>query len=188
MTSTTTQPPSEVAQQPEPSPRRNRGLIVAVVVLAVIAIGLGIALVAQTAGDDDSAAIPDDIQAVLDEYLVIWETHDYEALQALVTDDFRHVNYQGVFEEIPYRDVRTIEMQAWMGRTEPPPNLQIERVGEPIVRGDGPWYVSIAENWDGSVPGIRHAYISTYVVVDTDGELRIDDIYSAWQVVNLEDG
>ena len=31
MTSTTTQPPGEVAQQTEPSPRRNRGLIVAVI-------------------------------------------------------------------------------------------------------------------------------------------------------------
>jgi len=105
------------------------------------------------------------------------ETFDYEGMQALVTDNFRRPFYQGgQFGSPAFRGVRTIEF--WDFMEDEDPLFEIERVGEPIVRGDGPWYISVAENWEKPGEGLREEVIYTYaVVLDTDDVLRIDDAY-----------
>ena len=180
MTSTITPPPAEVVRPADGSPRRSRGLLVAVAVLAAIVVGLGVALVAQSNDDGADTTVPSDVQVVLDEYLIAFETSDFEALQAVVTEDFRRpwfqgdpfgsTHYQGRYDLEDFRDL--VDEEA--------PVFEVERLSDPIVRGDGPWYVSFAENWEYPAQQVRYEAIYTYaVVVDTDGVLRIDDAYWA---------
>jgi hypothetical protein len=188
MTSTIEHPPSELAQPPDQTPHRNRPLLIAIAVLAVIAVTLGIALVYQSSNDNDgTAAVPEDVQAVLDDFLVAMETYDYEAAQTLVTTNFRRPWYEGdPFGPTPYRAVWTIE--DWDFFEDEDPIFEIERVGDPIVRGEGPWYVSVAENWKYPAQQLQYEAIYTYVVVvDSDDVLRIDDAYWAGHGVVMDD-
>lgn len=180
MASTITTPTTDVVDERTTAPGRgpNRGLQIAVAVLAVLALGLGIALAFQLTEDDTSATVPDDVQAVLDEFLVAMTAHDYDAVTQLVTADFRRPWYEGdPFGPTPYRDVYRLESYEFMRDEEP--IFEAERLGEPIVRGEGPWYVSYAEDWHYPDQQVTYEAIYTYVVVDLDGELRIDDGYWA---------
>jgi hypothetical protein len=55
-------------------------------------------------------------------------------------------------------------------------NFQIERFGEPIVAGDGPWFVTVGEVW---IPDTfnRSEGTASYVIVDDGGTLRIAKYY-----------
>jgi len=188
MTSTIEQPPSELAHPPDQSPHRNRALLIAIAVLTVIAVILGIALLFdRSSSDNDSTAAPADVQAVLDEFLVAMETYDYEAMQALVTRQFRRPMYEGdPFGSTPYRSVMSIDYWDFFEREDP--IFEIERIGDPIVRGEGPWYVSVAENWEYPDQQVVYESIYTYVVVvDTDDVLRIDDAYWVGHSVVMAD-
>jgi hypothetical protein len=189
MTSTISSSRGEVTERPDRSSPRNRGLLIAVVVLAVIAVGLGIALVAQVSTDDDGTAVPDDVQAVVDEYLLAVENVDFEAMQAVVTEDFRRPFYEGdpagtglMTSEgitLPEQDVWTIEdfeAEFWDSDTAV---YDVEHIGDPIVQGDGPWYVSVAQHWTSASLGNQFDAIYTFAVVDEDGTLKIDDAYWA---------
>ena len=177
MTSTSEQPQSETVRHPDQSPHRKRPLHITIAVLAVIAVTLGIALVNQSSSDNDGTAVPEDVQAVLDDFLVATNTGDYEAMKALVTSSFRRPMYEGdPFGSSPYRNVMTIEYFSFFDREEP--EFEVERIGDPIVQGEGPWYVSVAENWEYPAQQVQYESIYTYVVVvDTDDVLRIDDAY-----------
>lgn len=65
--------------------RNNRWLILAVVVLFAALAALGAWLLVDTFAASDVEALIDDFQAA-------WNGYDYEALAALVTDDFIHVD------------------------------------------------------------------------------------------------
>ncbi len=191
MTSTIKRPTGELAQPPDQTPRPNRLAFIAIVTLAVTSVVLGIIVVYQASNDDnptavpedvlavpeDVQAVPEDVQAVLDDFTVAVETYDYEAMQALVTDNFRRPFYFGdPTGHSPFRAVDRIEDFDFF--EDEAPIYVIERVGAPIVRGDGPWYISVAENWEKPGTGIREEAIYTYaVIVDTDDVLRIDDAY-----------
>ena len=63
----------------------------------------------------------------------------------------------------------------------------IETVGQLIVRGSGPWYVSEAQNWrEGDRPN-QYEAIHTIVVVDVDGTYLVDDAYWTGQTVLVTD-
>jgi len=180
MVSTIERPTGGLAQPPNQTPRPNRLAFITIATLAVIAVALGIIVVYQATNDDGPDAVqevPDAVQAVLDDFTVAMENYDYEALQALVTNGFRRPFYFGdPTGSSPYRDVMRIEDYDFF--EDEVALYDIERLGEPIVRGDGPWYVSVAENWQQRTQAIREESISTYVVVvDRDGVLRIDDAY-----------
>lgn len=181
MTSTITPPPADDIRRADGSPRRSRGLLVVVAVLAAIVVGLGIALVAQSNDDGADTAMPNDVQVVLDEFLIAMETNDYEAMQAVVTDDFRRPWFEGdPFGSTHHQGLYDLEDYFRDFEDEQAPVFEIERLGDPIVRGEGPWYVSFAENWEYPAQQVRYEAIYTYaVVVDTDGVLRIDDAYWA---------
>ena len=53
----------------------------------------------------------------------------------------------------------------------------VETVGDRIVRGDGPWYVSEAQNWREAQSSVQIEAIQTFVVVEADGEYLVDDAY-----------
>lgn len=189
MTSTISPSPGEVAEHPTRSPRRSRGLLITVVVLAVVAMGLGVALIAQISKGDDGTAVPADVQAVIDEFVLASENVDLEAMQAVVTDDFRRPFYEGDPAgkglmtsggvTLPEQDVWTMEdFEAEFWETDTAV-YEVERIGDPIVQGDGPWYVSVAQHWESPSLGTQFDAVYTFAVVDEDGTLKIDDAYWA---------
>lgn len=96
------------------------------------------------------------------------------------TDGFEHP----VGRHVP--NVMTIEYFSFFDREEP--EFEVERIGDPIVQGEGPWYVSVAENWEYPAQQVQYESIYTYVVVvDTDDVLRIDDAYWVGHSVVMDD-
>ena len=159
------------------------------VVFAVIAMGLGIALIAQVSQGDDGTAVPDDVQAVIDEFLLASENYDDEAMQAVVTDSFRRPFYEGDPTgtgamnsggvRLPEQDVWTIEdFEAEYFETDIA-IYDVDTIGDPIIQGDGPWYVSVAQHWESARLGHQFDAIYTFAVVDENGTLKIDDAYWA---------
>lgn len=169
---------------------RSRWLIGAVAVIVASMLGFGAGWLAFSddgeAGDappESGDPVPAGLHDVVDQFLVAFETNDYELLQDVVTERFRRPFYQGDPDGSPWRDDYRIEAYEFMDD----PNLSdtelafydIETVGERIVRGTGPWYVSEAQNWTEANRPNRYEAVHTMVVVDVDGTLLVDDAYWA---------
>lgn len=179
--------PSEA--QPEPDDRmglQNRALKITVVVLAVVALVLGGVLLYNATDGDDDASVPDDIQQLLDDWDTATENSDIDAFRALVSDDFRRPEYYGEKDGVPYRGVVGADNIASYLRQEA--SFDIETIGEPIVRGDGPWYVSVAQDWNQPQIGTKYTTIYTFAIVDEDGTLKVDDAYWVGTLELIEDG
>jgi hypothetical protein len=69
--------------------RNNRWLILAVVVLFAALVALGAWLLIDN-------LVTSDVEALIDDYLAAWETNDYDALAAVVTDDFVFTDDDGI--------------------------------------------------------------------------------------------
>lgn len=157
--------------------RRSRFLTIAVVVLATALVGLGAWVVFDQTGRSETA-VPAEIAQLLDDYETAFNTYDGDAFRALVTDDFV------VHDDIYYTVGSELLMVSGSERLDEAAGhlesgaselyeWQIELVGEPIVAGDGPWYVSQVEHASGE--GHEFVGMSTYVVVDQDGTLKVAD-------------
>jgi hypothetical protein len=153
-------------------------------IVAVLAVGVVLlagALTYVLVADDQDSGVPVEVQQVVDEFRAAIERNDVAAMQALVTDEFRRPDYLGdPWRNTPARGVRTIE---YFGSSR---GFEIDPVGDPIVTGNGPWYVAQVEAWTVVVPNdhgddivVAYDAISTFAVVDTDDGMRIDDGYWA---------
>lgn len=52
-----------------------------------------------------------------------------------------------------------------------------EHVGEPVIVGDGPWFVAVGENWSGGNVRWNFNGTRTYGIIDQGGTLRIATSY-----------
>ena len=174
MTITTERPPAD--ELPSEGHRdRHRIVNVATAILAVATVVLGGILLF---GDDsgDGASMPSEVEQVLDQYLEAAATGDFEAFEAVVTPEFRRPMYLGnLYGGPPDRDVDDIEY--FRDEYDGTRGYEIERIGDPIVRGDGPWFVSFAETWKATAWKGQLEVISTYALVERDGTILIDDAY-----------
>jgi hypothetical protein len=134
-------------------------------------------------------AIPGEITQLLEDYDAAFNAYDADAFQALVTEgymayrteyDSHYAVSSGIAETSPVEWVIA-------GLKSYYPNLEfrIERRGQAIVSGDGPWLVSqvlFEEYNDPKYPnGIEG--ISTVTIVDEDGTLKVArDIFVALEV------
>jgi hypothetical protein len=187
-----------VVEQDRPTPGRRPRLllgIVAVVVAVVVGFGAGWLVF----GDDDQSdtstsapdGVPEGVMDVVDEFMTAFESNDYVLLQDVVTPGFRRPFYIGDPNGAPQRNVYAIEFYEFMDD----PNVSdtevvffdIETVGDPIVRGDGPWYVSEAQNWREADRPNQYEAVHTVVVVEDDGEFLVDDAYFAGTTVLVTD-
>ncbi len=170
----------------------NRGLVVSLAVLMVTAAGCGSsgaeptttaapATTAAAATTTTAASAMPEIEQLLDEYNRIWSAADADAFKALLTDDYVHSG--NTF--LAGADLSNPEQVSLSSRPGGGHDLdqtinrmmtygsiyQIERIGEPIVSGDGPWFVSVAED---SAQGDAHCNgISTFVIVEEAGTLKV---------------
>lgn len=172
---TTIERPAPVGEHPElhdtdgRAKKQNRILKGAVAVLAIIAIGLGIALVGAAGGDDSD--VPDEVQAALDEFERVTEEEDAEGLRVLATDDYFFSNdFYRAGEVAPeYSTAGSLDTAtSAFARTQ---EFLIEHVGDPIVTGDGPWFVMVEENFANEFT--VYEGIGRYTVVNDNGVIRV---------------
>ena len=154
---------------------RSWSLVVAVAVIAMALAGIGIWVI----DDGATSGTDQEIQQLLDDYLRAWETKDEAAVRSTVTEGFvineyvyRNDDTQGFILDYHVNDdidgvVRQGFGYAWTN----------EQVGDLRVTGEGPWIVSVRENWkEGST---RYEGQANYTVVEVDGALQIANHYWA---------
>lgn len=164
--------------------KQNRMFRILVMVLALLVVGLGALLVFSATTGDDQPAVSAEMDALIDDFLGIAETLDYEALQGMVTEGFRRPFYESDSTGTPWRAVWTIDDFDFLeGETI---SYEVERLDDPIIHGEGPWFVSLTANWNRPEARIRYEGIYTLVIVDEDGTLKVDDAYWAARPALLE--
>jgi len=143
------------------SPRSGRGWMWLSILLAVALIGLGTwFIVDQTS---DSATAPsDDVVSLVDDYHDAWNTYDGAAFLALVTDDF-------VFDD----GTSSLTADATATRIESLDfyNFHVVQLNESQMVGDGPWYVSVANELTGVTPTVDG--FSIFEIVEDGGVLKV---------------
>lgn len=168
------------------SRRRSRTLLALMVVLALSAV----AMAAFIFFDRDGTALPVEVEQTIDEFTLALEGQDEAALRAVVSDDFReafHTFAHGIGSQageiLPGErsSLNVVGTAAFTGADE----WQIEHVGDPIVSGDRPWFVSVEENWTkcsyrDTGTGECSTFVTwkgtaTYAVVEEGGVYQIAD-------------
>ena len=144
---------------------RARNLTVTVIVLAVALLGLGAWVTYDYYANRDTA-VSGDVTTLLDDYTAAWNNHDSEAFLELVTDDYTFSSDVMFGTEPIYT---TAEGQAMLiGAVG---DFNVEVIGEPIMTGNGPWYVAQV-NRVGSESDLSDG-ISNFVIVDEGGTLLV---------------
>ncbi len=152
-------------------------------VLLLIVLGLGAVVAYNKVSGGDSAA-PAEVTQLLDDFATAYEEKDVDLMQAIITDDFW-------LSEDFYR-LGDVTLDSTVAGPFSPLMLtrssySVERFGEPIVAGDGPWFVTVGEVW---IPDIfnRRYGTASYVIVDDGGTLKIAKYNWAGVTVAVEPG
>lgn len=160
-----------VTERPEALPTagegRTRGLIITVVILAVALLGLGVWAVYDATAEPETA-VTEEIQQLMDEYDLAWENDDAETFLSVVTEDFtmRSERYGSWSAEQQAAVLDDAIHHGWHS----------EVIGEPIMTGDGPWYVAqvtYLTTTDSLLPEEGVYGISTLKIVEADGVLKV---------------
>jgi hypothetical protein len=141
--------------------RRNRGLEIAVVILTILVLGLGAWIIYDyTQG---SAFAPSaEIEQLVDDYHDAWNNYDGEAFLATTREGYTFTSSAaGTFDRAEQLDV--------IEKTLPSYDWEVERLDDPMVIGDGPWWyvsfpVQTSDNLRDSINGM-----TVLTVVDFDG-------------------
>lgn len=143
---------------------RVRRLRAWVIVLALAVVGLGV-WVGYDLFTGSDTAVSGEIQALLDDYREATNAANGSAFMALVTDDFVFETPDGTLTESD-QALEVVEYSSY--------GFNVERIGEPLMMGDGPWYVSAGHHLDATTfPADGYDGISTFTIVDDDGTLKI---------------
>ena len=140
------------------------------------------ATTAPTATASDTA-VTSEIDQLLDDYVAAANAYDVAAFRAVITDGYMNYGQSSVdpllANSISGLEIDTLDADGMVADIEeywPGRELQVERLGELIVSGDGPWLVSqtvrITANdlpqFPGGVVGPAN-----WTVVDEDGTLKV---------------
>ncbi len=143
--------------------RRTRGLGLAVVILTILVVALGAWIIydfSQGAATAPSA----EMSQLVDDYTTVWNDYDGEAFLALTTAGYTFTRAGG-------QEFNRADQALQLESTYPQFEWQVENMGESIVVGDGPWYVSTPVH---TTTNIREADgISILTLVDVDGVLLV---------------
>lgn len=150
-------------QRLETLDRRNRNLGVTVVILGILVLALG-AWIAYDYSQESVVAASSEMTQLLDDYTAAWNDYDGAAFLALTTEGYRFTSAGGM--EF-FRADQATEIES----TLPSFAWQVEKLGDPVVTGDGPWYVAVPNE---TTTNIRDAQgVSIITVVDIDGTLKV---------------
>jgi hypothetical protein len=154
----------QVADQP-----RNRTLKASVVVLALLALVLAAALVVNATSDDDSAA-PTEVTDLLDDFALAYENRDVELFETIVIDDYSFVEdfYASTEGSQDFTAAGPLHAALDNVRTS---SYRVERFGDTIVAGNGPWIAAVGESWID--PFNQYDGAGLYTIVEENGTLEI---------------
>jgi hypothetical protein len=158
-----------------------------VVVLLLLA-SLG-ACVSSDSTKTSETAVSVEIDQIFDDYIAAFNDYDVDAVRAMITD--RYMSYGTAWDpqsavSTPLdrlRNLKTVlaEVELYLPSTE----VQWERLGDPIMTGDGPWLVSQVIRRMSNEPqypnGIEGIFILT--IVDEAGTLKVArNVFVAFEV------
>lgn len=143
--------------------RGNRTLKVIVIALAVALVGLG-AWVIIDRSSTPATAPSDEIAQVWDDYTDAWNNYDGDAFLEITTDDYTFVSEMGTASATS--QAASIN---GMGRYD----WQVTPVGERVMAGDGPWFVTQVNRVQDSTMTEPVEGISVMTIVDDGGVLRV---------------
>lgn len=143
--------------------RRNRFLVVALVIMAAaLAVLAAWVLVDATGGSEP--AVTEDVEQLLAGYRIAWNDADGAAFLDHVTDDYTFESVLGTADaEAQAAAIDDLAGTPW----------EVAVIGDPIMAGDGPWYVATAEVMTGTGGGNGDEGVSLVRIVDDGGTLRI---------------
>ena len=148
--------------------RGNRTLIAIVIALTVALVGLG-AWVIIDRSSTPATAPSDDVAQLWDDYTDAWNNSDGDAFLGLVTSDYTFVTEQGTTSAADQaREIDVLDAYGW----------SVTPVGEQIMAGDGPWYmtqVNRVENATSALGAGGVEGISVLTIVDDGGVLRVSN-------------
>ena len=122
-------------------------------------------------------AITPELDQLLEGYFAAYNDYDVDALKAVITDGY--VLYEGrSFSNLNVsspvcEDYEAAEMFLYVEGYNKENEYHFERLGEPIMSGDGPWIVSqvLQVSWKDHPNGVSG--ISTFTIVDEDGTPKV---------------
>lgn len=141
----------------------NRTLKAIVIALTIALVGLGAWVIIDRSSTSETA-VSADVAQLWDDYTDAWNNYDGDAFLALVTPDYTFVTEQGS---------TNAALEATYINRGGAYDWHATSIGERVMVGDGPWYVSQvnlveASNWPDPVEGI-----SVLTIVDDGGVLRV---------------
>ncbi|NNC93445.1 MAG: hypothetical protein HKN80_13230 [Acidimicrobiia bacterium] len=168
MTALTTPPEQVDITLLDQARSRNRLLTITVTGLALALLSLGVWVIYDQATSPETA-VTEEIQTLVDDYLAAWNNYDEEALLQLVTADYT-LDMVGRADSLALQAeeasalFNTLEADGWNEAA----------IGEPIMTGEGPWFVALVEHFTSPGYGPEGAEgVSTFTIVDDGGTLRV---------------
>lgn len=145
--------------------KRNRFLIVALAIMTAACVALGTWTIVDRSGSSDVAPTAE-IQQLSDDYRASWNEYDGNAFLGYVTDDYG-------FQVLGDSPTSATAQASFIGMSSGS-NWNAAPVGEPIVAGDGPWYVATVDHLtaDG-YPEDGVDGVSVVKIVDEGGTLKV---------------
>ena len=149
--------------EPGTSHRGQRGMGWLVAVLVVAVAGLG-AWAIYGAFSGSETAPTDEIDQLMDDYMDAWNDYDGDAFLQVVSDDYvlqTEGDLTGAAAQATYID----QLGTY--------NWQVTPVGDRMMAGDGPWYVTQVNVLESSIYAGEVEGITVLTIVDEDGVLRV---------------
>lgn len=135
--------------------------------LIAILAACALPLAAAGCSDDDPAnSVPDDVEAVVNDYIASWNNYDAEAFAALVTDDYMFIDDGFGAENTKDQqmsDMPLLDAAGW----------HADVIGDMIAADDGTYYVAVTNSLTTTNGGEAEQGISVVTVVDEGGVLLV---------------
>ena len=141
--------------------QRGMGWLVALLVIAVAGLG---AWAIYGAFSESETAPTDAVDQLMDDYTDAWNNYDGDAFLQVVTDDYvlrSEGDLTGPATQATHID--RLGTYDW----------QVTPVGDRMMAGDGPWYVTQVNVLESSIYAGEVEGITVLTIVDDDGVLRV---------------
>lgn len=161
---TITRDPELMEERQDLVRNRVRPWQIATVVLATVVVGLGAWGIFRDTAPVSATAPSAGIEQLLDAYSAAWADADAQSFLALISEDY-------VIETDLYGSFTGASQARNLGSV---PGWHSETLGEPMMVGDGPWYVSVGNllTADTFPPEGVHS-VSVFKIVENEGALKI---------------
>jgi hypothetical protein len=146
--------------------------------------------VQPTATSGPESAVSAEIDQLFEDYIAAFNAYDVDAVRAVITEGYMLYEGGSFHSEFTVSSPISQEYPAtWVlaaVQTEYPAlKFHWERVGEPIMSGDGPWLVAQVVRSTSKDPQYPNGVegISILTIVDEDGMLKVArDVFVAFEI------